>query len=228
MIASRYRRVLPVFIWVVAFALALSLDRVTADSIARLHPLDKRGIVAWALKLPGYFPVTLLIAIAIGFFHRRSWRMALPLVISGPLVGLAYTFLKWIVGRHRPSMVIAGHLQTVIAPFAFHPFAGGIVGLIHAESGLSFPSGHTALAFATAMCLARAFPRWGKVLFLAAAFVGAERILENAHYLSDVVAGAGVGILCGLAASALCERLWPTPPPPDKLRIPASEESIHM
>jgi len=197
MTASRYRPILLALIWVIAFAIALSLDRVTAHWVARSHPLDKRGIIAWALKLPGYFLVTLLIAVVVGIFHRESWRMALPLVISGPLVGIGYTLLKWIVGRRRP--VIA------LKPFTFHPFAHGIVGLVHAESGLSFPSGHTALAFATAICMARAIPRWGPVFFVVAAAVGAERILENAHYLSDVVAGAGVGIVCGWAALSLTQ-----------------------
>ena len=199
MTARRDRLIQFLLIWVMAFAIALSLDRVIADWVLMSHPLDRRGAVAWLLKLPGYFPLTIAIAAAISFFHPRSWRMALPLVISGPLVGIGYTLLKWIVGRRRP--VIA------LEPFTFHPLARGFMGLVHAESGLSFPSGHTALAFATATCLANALPRWGSTFFLCASLVGAERILENAHYLSDVVAGAGVGIACGSFALSLSERL---------------------
>jgi membrane-associated phospholipid phosphatase len=123
------------------------------------------------------------------------------MVIAGPLVGLGYLILKWIVGRRRPVIVAA--------PFDFHPFARGLGGLVHAESGLSFPSGHAALAFATATCLAAALPRWAPAFFLVACAVGAERVLENAHYLSDVVAGAGVGVLGGIVALALTRRLLP-------------------
>ena len=184
--------ILFVLLWLIAFAVALSLDRHVAEWIQTHKPINRTSRLAWALKLPGYFPVTLVIAALLGFFHRRSWSVALPLILSGPLVGIAYTLMKWIVGRHRP--VIA------IAPFAFHPFAHGLSGLIHAESGLSFPSGHTALAFATATCLTVALRRWSALFLLIASAVGAERILENAHYLSDVIAGAGVGILCGYAA----------------------------
>ena len=140
-------------------AIAVSLDRTIAEFISTMHPLDRRGTVAWLLKLPGYFPVTLVIAAAVSFFHRKSWRAAMPLVISGPFVGIGYTLLKWVVGRRRPVMVLE--------PFTFHPLARGIVGLVHAESGLSFPSGHTALAFATATCLAHALPRWAALFFLA-------------------------------------------------------------
>jgi membrane-associated phospholipid phosphatase len=206
MTRSRTRWIL-LLIWIAILLVSLFLDRHAAEWVRQVHPLDRQSWIAWALKLPGYFPVTLAIAALLCVLHRRSWQAALPLVLSGPLVGLAYTLLKWIVGRHRPSRVVAGHPRTIIAPFELNHFAGGIGGLIHAESGLSFPSGHTALAFATATCLAQAFPRWRAVLFLLAAIVGAERMLENAHYLSDVVAGAGVGIACGWGAMLLSQRL---------------------
>jgi membrane-associated phospholipid phosphatase len=200
MTRRRAYRILLALMWVIAFAVALSLDRHIAERVREAHPLNRLGWLAWSLKLPGYYPVTLAIAAILVFFHRRSWHVALPLILSGPLVGIAYTMLKWIVGRHRPVI-------PPIAPFAFHPFAHGLRGLIHAESGLSFPSGHTALAFATATCLAVSLPRWAMLFFVVAVAVGIERVLENAHYLSDVVAGAGVGILCAWAAMQLSAAL---------------------
>jgi membrane-associated phospholipid phosphatase len=203
MTRRRALRILLVLIWVIAFATALWLDRLIAEEVREAHPLNRLGWLAWTLKLPGYYPVTLAIAAILVFFHRRSWHVAVPLILSGPLVGIAYTMLKWMVGRHRP--VIA------IAPFAFHPFAHGLKGLIHAESGLSFPSGHTALAFATATCLTVALPRWALLFLGVAVSVGVERVLENAHYLSDVVAGAGVGILCAWAAMQLSAAILQEP-----------------
>jgi len=76
------------------------------------------------------------------------------------------------------------------------PFSGN-------HSGLTFPSGHAALAFAAFAVLARAFPaaRWW-FLFLAAG-VATSRVLMGEHFLSDVVAGAGVGYVCGRAVLAL-------------------------
>ena len=53
------------------------------------------------------------------------------------------------------------------------------------------------------MCLTMAYPRFRWLFFLAAIIVGCERIGENAHYVSDVIAGAGFGILSALLANCL-------------------------
>lgn len=63
----------------------------------------------------------------------------------------------------------------------------------------SFPSGHTACAFVGAHILFKEYrdisPWIGITGYATAATVGAMRILNRKHWLSDVVAGAGVGIL---------------------------------
>ncbi len=62
----------------------------------------------------------------------------------------------------------------------------------------SFPSGHTAGAFAAATVIAREHGRVaGAVAYSAAAAAGYARIANNKHYLSDVVAGAILGRLIG-------------------------------
>ncbi len=63
---------------------------------------------------------------------------------------------------------------------------------------LSFPSGHTANAFAWATVAARHYgPKVGVPAYVFAALVGVGRMEKNAHYLSDVVAGATLGYLVG-------------------------------
>ena len=66
-------------------------------------------------------------------------------------------------------------------------------------SYLAFPSGHTATAFATAELLRREYkdvsPWIGIAGYTAATITGALRIYNNKHWFSDVVAGAGLGIL---------------------------------
>jgi hypothetical protein len=63
---------------------------------------------------------------------------------------------------------------------------------------LSFPSGHTANAFAWATVAARHFgPKLGVPAYAFAALVGVGRMEKNVHYLSDVVAGASLGYLVG-------------------------------
>jgi membrane-associated phospholipid phosphatase len=63
------------------------------------------------------------------------------------------------------------------------------------------------MAFAAAFCFAVALPRWSAAFFTWAILVALERVLENAHYVSDVVAGAGLGIGCGWLAVWITGRL---------------------
>ena len=63
----------------------------------------------------------------------------------------------------------------------------------------SFPSGHTTTAFATASVFYEEFKDSNQWLansgYLFAAATGTLRMMNNAHYLSDVLVGAGIGIL---------------------------------
>jgi len=64
----------------------------------------------------------------------------------------------------------------------------------------AFPSGHTAVAFAGAHILFKEYrnvsPWIGIGGYLSAVMVGAMRMANQRHWFSDVVAGAGFGILC--------------------------------
>lgn len=64
------------------------------------------------------------------------------------------------------------------------------------RTSLSFPSGHTASAFASATVLERHFGwKAGLPAYALATYVGASRLSENRHFLSDVIFGATVGIV---------------------------------
>jgi len=62
----------------------------------------------------------------------------------------------------------------------------------------SFPSGHTAQAFAAATFLVKEYGHknvWYSVgAYSMATSVGVLRVMNNRHWISDVLAGAGVGI----------------------------------
>jgi membrane-associated phospholipid phosphatase len=65
-------------------------------------------------------------------------------------------------------------------------------------SSYSFPSGHASTAFTTATVLQRYYGwKVGAPAFGLAAYVGANRLTENRHYLSDVAFGAAIGVLAG-------------------------------
>jgi len=91
--------------------------------------------------------------------------------------GLIVPILKYSVGRERPSD--SGN------PYRFHPFT----------NHNSFPSGHTAQAFAVATVIASHYPAWWvQVLaYGSAGVVGYCRIEQNAHFTSDVFVGGLIG-----------------------------------
>lgn len=95
------------------------------------------------------------------------------------LAGAGTVILKSLVGRERPAADNA---------YRFHPFR---------FKDNSFPSGHTAVAFALATSFAREIRgTWDDVaLYSLATLTAYSRMHDDRHWMSDVVFGAGVGIL---------------------------------
>ncbi|MEA1847591.1 phosphatase PAP2 family protein [Chryseobacterium sp. MHB01] len=67
------------------------------------------------------------------------------------------------------------------------------------SNNLSFPSGHTAIAFASAQFMFREYKDTNFLLSISgysfAVFTGVYRMLNDKHWFGDVVGGAGFGIL---------------------------------
>lgn len=68
-------------------------------------------------------------------------------------------------------------------------------------SNSSFPSSHAANAFALAWVLAARWRRWTPLFVALALTVAFSRMYLNRHFLSDVVVGAVIGLLCSWAAA---------------------------
>jgi membrane-associated phospholipid phosphatase len=121
-----------------------------------------------------------VILLGIGYLGNNEslteggWYMGSSLVISS-FFTLA---TKYAVNRPRPYVSYPGYFQPR--------------GL---EGSPSFPSGHTSLAFSTAMSLSMYCPKWYVVVpsFVWATSVGYSRMNEGVHYPSDVLTGAIFG-----------------------------------
>lgn len=171
--------------WVAALSVGLWLDGPVAR-MAHRAAIDRDHFGYHVLKMAGDWRFTLAVALALLTWHRESWRPAGLLALSAAVGGVLYTVVKWSAGRRRPVVVID--------PLAFNPFINGWKGFLD-EPNMSFPSGHVCLAFATAATLGICIPRWRYAFYGLASIVAVERVAENAHYVSDVIAGAGLGTL---------------------------------
>lgn len=77
----------------------------------------------------------------------------------------------------------------------------------------SWPSGHTATAFVGATMLHKEYgltrsPWWSVAGYGVATATGVMRVLNNRHWISDVMSGAGIGILSGELGYALMDLLF--------------------
>ena len=104
--------------------------------------------------------------------------------------GIFVTVVKHIFGRARP--LVGGSLD----PFLFHPFS-------LPAAYASLPSGHAATAFSVLVAFGALWPRARTLLWVYALAIATSRVVVTAHYPSDVLAGALVGV-----AGALLVRRW--------------------
>ncbi|MFI6808097.1 phosphatase PAP2 family protein [Streptomyces luteogriseus] len=72
----------------------------------------------------------------------------------------------------------------------------------------SFPSGHTAAAFAFAGAVAPVWPAAGAACAVSAVTVAAERVHSGAHYPFDVAAGGALGLAAAALVRAAPRLLW--------------------
>ncbi len=131
----------------------------------------------YALAVPGGFYLVGVV------WHNTKAKAVAQDGLAASLVeaGIIAPAMKLATGRSRPK---AGH-----GAYYFAPFKGEDV----------FPSGHTGEAFTLASVVAEHYdPLWVKVTaYGVASLVGVARIIDNAHFASDVVAGALIGTAVG-------------------------------
>jgi YegS/Rv2252/BmrU family lipid kinase len=138
-----------------------------------------------------WFAIAALIAIFGGHRGRHAAvRGVLSITITSTLVNLP---LKYLARRDRPPMRRGERPLPVSLPGSF-----------------SFPSGHSASAFAFATGVALEEPRLLAPILPLAAGVAYSRVHLRVHYPFDVLAGAAIGTAMGLASEPLMRaaRQW--------------------
>lgn len=70
------------------------------------------------------------------------------------------------------------------------------------RSGYGFPSGDSGTAFSFATVIGSAFPALAPILFLLATLTSVSRLYFRAHYVWDILGGAGIGIICGKSVAS--------------------------
>lgn len=129
------------------------------------------------------FVFAFLVAI-LGFWRKRrhlrkivyeaTWAALIAMVVA--------TVSGQFIGRIRPFIADASVQALIPPPLTIY----------------SFPSGHTATAFAAAVVLVYGSPGIGMLALLAATLIGFGRMATGVHYPTDVLAGALLGSLVGV------------------------------
>lgn len=142
-----------------------------------------RRALAAALFAERLAPVQILLMLALLLARR-------PLGVVRSLA--AVTIVYWaveLVGRWLPRE---------------RPFSalGGVHSRVPHGSERSFPSRHSASAVAMATIAEREHPGIGRIMYAVAVALGLARVASGMHYPSDVLAGAALGRVVGLALRA--------------------------
>lgn len=159
------------------------VDRELMSRASRARrPRIDRALVA-VTRAANYSRLWLAIAGMLALFGGAQGRRAarggvLAIVLAA---SLANGPAKLLVRRRRPR----------------HRSGGTLIGMPRSSS---FPSGHSATAFAFATATSRELPALAPGVLALAGAVSYSRVHTGVHYPSDVAAGSAIGIGCGLVA----------------------------
>jgi undecaprenyl-diphosphatase len=132
---------------------------------------------------PEHFALGLILAALAWWRGNKKWtRIFLSMLIALSIAGLAGRAIKVTTGRPRPSVKSEQIWNGPRLSSKYH----------------SFPSGHVVAS--TAFFAVLVFARWriGLPCLVIPILIGFSRIYGGAHYLSDVICAAVLGILSAL------------------------------
>jgi membrane-associated phospholipid phosphatase len=143
-------------------------------------------------------------------FLGNGWgvfAVSLPLLVLAPRALSAGIFAGGVAAIVSPVLKNAFSLPRPAGIFQEHEFYQIGEAVFHK----AMPSGHTLTAFAVASAYFFSVPAEKRkplvLLFIVASAVGLSRNAIGAHWLTDVLVGAGLGIWCGLIGAQLANLL---------------------
>lgn len=178
-------------------ALLIPIDQTLADLADRLRLGGDVRTELLALQQYGQFAVTVIAGVLVWRLDPKRTRRVLDLGLAAVSVALACRIIKQLTGRARPMF---GDPIAFVGPFGtYDPGHGAEPVTVWSNSYAlaAMPSSHTAAAVVLSVFLVALYPRLRVFAIVMAAVVGACRILFGAHYPSDVLAGALLGLLLG-------------------------------
>jgi membrane-associated phospholipid phosphatase len=167
-----------------------------------------RFVVRGAVAELSYFPnplflvalvLSVILTLRMIFGRPLSWHQVNIFVCS---LGVIFTeiiknILKFIFGRTWPETWVDNNLSFIRdGVYGFHFMHGG-------SAYQSFPSGHMAAACTVLSVIWIQYPHFRSYSVVAGLLVGAVLACANYHFLSDVIAGAFVGISIGWIATVV-------------------------
>lgn len=159
-----------------------------ADGFILMNPYHSNFLnqffIPYTLAGDGFF----IIALAVVLFFIKKRYLSLMIVSSYLLSGIIVQVLKFFISEARPAYFLANtNYPYFIENVTLHNYH-------------SFPSGHSASAFALAAVLSFSVKNKNYSMFflLLAALVGYSRIYLGQHFMDDVLPGSFFGIISAI------------------------------
>jgi membrane-associated phospholipid phosphatase len=173
----------------IAIAASFYLDQAVAAFMSSHQTAGVRNVMLWVSRL-GDWPEHFLVGLALfgfAFWRRnRKWqRVFLAMLIALSIAGLAGRAMKVTTGRARPSVKFEQMWNGTSWSSKYH----------------SFPSGHVDASVGFFAVLLLANRRVGFAFLTIPAVVGFSRMYLGAHWFSDVICAAILGILSAIVVT---------------------------
>ena len=178
------------YLVLVIFALFILLGYSKVESHLLLNPLHYKFLdyVFRGATILGDGIFIIILAVLLWFLKKKYLAL---MIVGGYLIsGIPVQVIKSFIESPRPAIFLKS--------INYSHFVEGVT--LHNYN--SFPSGHTASAFALAVILSTYFKNnLSSLLFLLlATAAGYSRIYLSQHFMVDVFVGSLIGVLSGIAA----------------------------